>query len=691
MTTPTKDTQNPIIRPSQLKHSAIPFDKIRPEHFLPALEQAIEHGRKILQQIKAKKVSEANFVETIRDLEASTEEIEFVSTLFSNLLAAQSDDELQNLSLEVGPRVAAFANEILLDSELFARVSSIYDRRNSLSLKKEQIYLVEKIYRDFERSGAGLDESKKDRLRAIDERLAQLHPKFRDNVLKATNAFELWLEREEDLAGLPNLLREAARESAKEKGQEGKWLFTLQAPSYLPFMQFSRKRELREKMYRAYNSKAFGDAFDNQEIVLEMARLMQERARLLGCPSYTHYALQLRMAETPEKVMQFLNKILVAAKPAALREVQEVQALAKEMDGLEELKAWDFHYYSERLKEKKYSFDEEQLRPYFQLDNVIKGVFEHARRLFNLTFVECHDYPVYHEDVRVYEVYKVTERGEKGDFIGLFYADFFPRASKSGGAWMTNFREQGVYRGQKLRPHISIVCNFTKPTVDQPSLLTFDEVRTLFHEFGHALHGLLSQVEHRSFAGTSVYLDFVELPSQILENWAEEEESLRLFAFHYKTGETIPMELIDRLKRAQKFLVGYSAVRQLNFALLDLAWFTNPPGPKEDIATFEARMTEPTRLLPAVRGANISTSFAHIFGGGYASGYYSYKWAEALDADAFELFKEKGIFDRETAQRFEEFVLSKGGSDHPMRLYEQFRGKSPDPEALLRRDGLINP
>jgi peptidyl-dipeptidase Dcp len=385
--------------------------------------------------------------------------------------------------------------------------------------------------------------------------------------------------------------------------------------------------------------------------------------------------------------MSFLNRLLRAGKPAAEKEVREVQDFANANGGPKQLETWDFRYYAEKLKEKKYSIDEESLRPYFKLENVIAGVFKHAEKLFGLNFKESKEYPVYHEDVKVYEVYKTSPEKE---FVGLFYADFFPRASKSQGAWMTNFYEQGVFRGKRVRPHVSIVCNFTKPTGDTPSLLTFDEVSTLFHEFGHGLHSLLSQVEFRSLAGTNVFLDFVELPSQILENWAEEAESLKLFAFHYKTGELIPKELVDKLKRSQMFLAGYYTVRQLNFAFLDMAWYTNPPNTDVSILEFEKKATEACQLLPRAPGTNISTSFAHIFGGMYASGYYSYKWAEALDADAFELFQEKGIFDAGTAQRFEEFILSKGGSEHPMRLYEKFRGRAPDPEALLRRDGLLN-
>lgn len=677
------ELMNPILAPSPLKNAAVPFKQIEPQHFSPAIDHAIAEGLKLLNQVKSRP---ASFDHTLRGLEACTEELDYVFMLFNNLLAAHSNEALQKLSMELGPKVAAFANDILLDSVVFKKVAEVYQNRENLNLNAEQIRLVEKVYRDFERSGAELEDEAKTHLRSIDERVAQLNPKFRENVLKATNEFELWIESEDDLKGLSPTHLAQAREAARERGQPMKWLFTLHHPSSMPFLKFAENRALREKIYRALGSRSYGGAYDNQPVIREMVSLLNEKAHLMGARSYAEYALQLRMAETPEQVTEFLRRLLESSLPTAEREVAEVQALATALGGPNPLQAWDFAYYAEKLKEKKFSFDEESLRPYFKLENVLTGVFELAHRLFGLRFHASQDYPVYHPDVKVFEVYKDNANR---DFVGLFYADFFPRASKSQGAWMTNFYEQGVFRGQKIRPHVSIVCNFTKPTADQPSLLTFDEVSTLFHEFGHGLHSLLSQVEFRSLAGTNVYLDFVELPSQFFENWAEEIEALKLFAVHYKTGETIPMELITRLKNSQKFLVGYMTLRQLTFSYLDMAWYTAPPEPSESIADFEDRVTRSARLIPKVEGTNASASFAHIFGGGYASGYYSYKWAEALDADAFELFREQGIFNREAAQKFEEFILSKGGSDHPMRLYEKFRGRAPDPEALLRRDGLL--
>lgn len=673
---------NPFLAPLTHKHKAIPFDQIQPEHFRPALEAAIAKGREVLEEIKAKP---ASFENTLLGLERCTEELEFVQGVFGNLLSAETNEKLQALAPELGPLVSSFSNDILLDPGIFQKITDVYNQRQSLGLNAEQLFYVEKVHRDFLLHGAALDETKKNRLRAIDERLAQLTPKFRDNVLKATNAFELWIEKESDLAGLPDSTKTAAREAAAEKGQPNKWLFTLHMPSYLPFMRFSENRALREKMYRAMNERAYKGEFDNQPVILEKVRLQHEKANLLGAKTYAQLTLQSRMAETPEQVMTFLDKLLKAALPAAKKELQEIQQLADQMGGPAPIQPWDFAYYSEKLKEKKYSFDEESLRPYFKLENVLNGVFETTRRLYNLTFKLSTEYPAYHKDVQVFEVY----REGTNEFVALFYADFFPRPGKSQGAWMTNFREQGTFRGESHRPHVSIVCNFTKPTSEQPSLLTFDEVLTLFHEFGHALHGMLSHVQIRSLAGANVYWDFVELPSQIFENWAEEEETLNLFAFHYKTGEPIPKDLVQRLKASQLFLVGYNAVRQLTFGFLDMAWYNKEVPANTDVLAYERNATKHCQLLPLVDGLCFSTAFSHIFGGGYAAGYYSYKWAEALDADAFEYFKEVGIFDKKVAKKFEEHILSKGGSDHPMRLYENFRGRKPDPDALLRRDGLL--
>ncbi|PIS11847.1 MAG: peptidase M3, partial [Bdellovibrio sp. CG10_big_fil_rev_8_21_14_0_10_47_8] len=489
-----------------------------------------------------------------------------------------------------------------------------------------------------------------------------------------------------DLVGLPEGVIEAAAQEAEKKGHAGKWLFNLQAPSFIPFMQYAQNRELRKKLWMAYNTRAFRDSFDNQELVKKIVRFRHERAELLGFTTHADFVLSERMAQSTEKVMDFLNKLLVPSRKAADRDIAELRSFKKSLDGNDEVMPWDFAYYSEKLREKKFKYSEEELRPFFQLENVIEGVFEHARRLYGLTFREVVDVPKYHPDVRTFEV-----REERtNNYVGLFYTDFFPRETKKSGAWMTAYREQGYSNGHVRRPHVSIVCNFTKPTASKPSLLTYDEVQTLFHEFGHALHGLLSQCTYRSLAGTNVYWDFVELPSQIMENWVREKEGLDIFARHYKTKQAIPPELVEKIKKSSQFQSGYSSMRQLQFALLDMAWHSQNPTLISEVDIFETKVTDPVRVLPKIPGTNSSVGFSHIFAGGYSAGYYSYKWAEVLDADAFEYFQEHGLFNREIADKFRNFVLSRGGTEHPMDLYKKFRGREPDPQALLRREGLIS-
>jgi peptidyl-dipeptidase Dcp len=488
------------------------------------------------------------------------------------------------------------------------------------------------------------------------------------------------------LVGLPEGVIEAAAQEAERKGHKGKWLFNLQAPSFLPFMQYAQNRELRKKLWLAYNSRAFQDQFDNREVVKKITRLRHDRAQLLGFKSHADFILSERMAQTPLQVMKFLNELLIPSKKAAEKDIAELRAFKKSIDGNDEVMPWDFAFYSEKLKEKKYKFNDEELRPYFKLETVVEGVFEHARRLYGITFKEVLDVPKYHPDVRTFEVRE--ERTQ--NYVGLLYTDFFPRETKKGGAWMTVYREQGYYKGQVRRPHVSIVCNFTKPTASKPSLLTYDEVQTLFHEFGHALHGLLSQVTYRSLAGTNVYWDFVELPSQIMENWVKEKESLDIFARHYQTKQPIPAELVEKIKKSFQFQAGYYSMRQLQFGFLDMAWHQQDPAAIDDVDAFENKMTDMTRVLPKIPGTNVSCSFSHIFAGGYSAGYYSYKWAEVLDADAFEYFKEVGLFDKHVAEKFKSHILSRGGTEHPMELYKKFRGREPDPKALLRREGLLN-
>jgi peptidyl-dipeptidase Dcp len=592
---------------------------------------------------------------------------------------------MMKLAPEVYQRISAFSSDISLDPVLFSRVQSVYSQREQLGLAGEQSRLLENTYKSFVRNGALLSEQEKAKIRQIDQELAALSPQFSENVLKATNVFELWITNPQDLEGLPEGALEAAAIAAKNKGRESQWLITLQVPSYLPVLTYAKNRALREKVWRASGSRAFRDSFDNQEIVKKTVQLRAERAQLLGFKNHAEFVLSERMAKNPDTVIQFLNGLLAASKEAAHKDLEEVKKFALDRDGLNDFKPWDFSYYSEKLKETKYAFNEEDLRPYFQLENVVEGVFTHARKLYGIIFKENNKVEPYHPEVKAYDI--IEEK--TGRYLGLFYTDFFPRETKKGGAWMTSYRDQGLFQGQIRRPHISIVCNFTKPTDTKPSLLTYDEVRTLFHEFGHALHGMLSECNYRSLSGTNVYWDFVELPSQIMENWVGEKEGLDIFAKHYQTGEPIPAELVAKLKKSQKFQSGSSCLRQLQFAFLDLTWHTTDPSLLTHVDQFENETTAPFRILDKVEGQNSSCSFSHIFAGGYAAGYYSYKWAEVLDADAFEFFLEKGLFNPEVAQKFKENILQRGGTEHPMDLYKKFRGREPDPQALLRRDGLI--
>ncbi|MDG0815575.1 M3 family metallopeptidase [Bdellovibrio svalbardensis] len=677
-------SNNPFLTKFTGKDEAVPFDQIKVEHYLPALEEAIKIAKENVAKIKANTAA-PDFENTIVALESASELAEKIALTYGNLEVANADEALQALAKDIYPKLTALSSDISLDPEIFARVKSVYDNRASFKLNGEQNRLLEKSYLSFARNGALLSATDKDKLRQIDLDLSVLGPKYSENVLKATNAFEMYLDKKEDLEGLPEGALEAAAAMAEAKGKKGQWLFNLQIPSYLPFMTYAKSRPLREKMWRAYSSRAFKGEFDNQELVKKIVTLRAERAKLLGFKTHADFVLAERMAQNPLTVFDFLQKLLTASREAGKRDVAEVQSFAQQLDGLTDLKPWDFGYYSEKLKEDKYAFNEEDLRPYFKLENVVEGVFTHAKKLYGLTFKENKDIPVYHPEVKAYEVFEE----KSGKYMGLFYTDFFPRETKKGGAWMTQFRNQGLSEGVLKRPHVSIVCNFTKPTPTKPSLLTYDEVRTLFHEFGHALHGMLSDCTYQSLSGPNVYWDFVELPSQIMENWVGEKEGLDLFARHYETNEPMPAELIHKLKASQKFQAGYMSCRQIQFGLMDMAWHTADPSLIKDVDAFEEQATADTRLFAKVDGANSSVSFSHIFAGGYSAGYYSYKWAEVLDADAFEYFKEKGLFDPEVAQKFKENILSRGGTEHPMELYKKFRGREPDPKALLRRDGLI--
>lgn len=678
------NTTNPLLQPFKNKDQAVPFDLIKVEHYVPAVEEAIKMAKENVAKIKANPAT-PDFENTIVALEAASIHADQISTIYSNLEVANADEALQALAKDIYPMLTALSSDISLDAEIFARVKNVYDKRESLNLNLEQTRLLEKTYLSFTRNGALLNAADKEVLRQIDQELSVLGPKFSENVLKATNSFEMLLDKKEDVDGLPEGTLEGAAALAKSKGHDGKWMFNLQIPSYLPFMTYAKNRALREKMWRAFSSKAFKGEFDNQANVLKIVELRDKRAKVLKFTTHADFVLAERMAKNPKTVMDFLNKLLAASKNAGMKDVQELTEFAGKLDGLKDIKPWDVAYYSEKLKEERYAFNEEDLRPYFKLENVVEGVFAHAKKLYGLTFKENKDIPVYHPEVKAYEIYEDAS----GKYMGLFYTDYFPRETKKGGAWMTQFRSQGLIDGEMKRPHVSIVCNFTQPTPTKPSLLTYDEVRTLFHEFGHALHGMLSECTYPSLSGTNVYWDFVELPSQIMENWVGEKEGLDIFARHYETNEPMPAELIEKLKRSQKFQAGYMSCRQLQFGLMDMAWHSTDPGTIKDVDAFEELATAETRLFPKVDGANSSCSFGHIFAGGYSAGYYSYKWAEVLDADAFEYFKEKGLFNQEVAKKFKDNVLSRGGTEHPMDLYKKFRGREPDPNALLRRDGLI--
>jgi Zn-dependent oligopeptidase len=671
------------------KYNTAPFSKIKNEDFLPAFQKGIELAKAEIDAIVRNPIK-PTFENTIEALDYSGDVLDRISSIFFNLNSAETSDEMQKIAQEVSPLLSEFGNDIRLNPDLFARVKAVYEQKEHLNLNPEQTTLLDKKYKSFSRNGANLPEDKKNQLREIDKELSKLSLQFGENVLAETHAFELHITDENDLAGLPEGTREAARSLAKSQDAAG-WIFTLDHPSYIPFVTYADNRELRKKMAIASGARAFqNNEFDNQEIVLKIAKLRFDRAQVLGYKTHSHFVLEERMAETPEKVISFSNDLLAKAKPAAEKEFAQLAAFAKEMDGIEQLEKWDGAYYSEKLKQQLFSLDDEILKPYFQLEKVLDGAFTVAQKLYGITFEETFEIDKYHEDVKTYEV-----KDEDDQLVAIFYTDFFPRKGKRNGAWMTSFKSQYIKKGINERPHISNVCNFTPPIVAsekseaKPSLLTFNEVTTLFHEFGHGLHGMLANTTYPCLSGTSVYWDFVELPSQIMENWCYEPEALALFAYHYETGEMIPMELVHKIKESASFQEGMATMRQLSFGLLDMGWHGQDPSNIKDIKTFETEQFAATQLYPDVKENAMSTAFSHIFQGGYSSGYYSYKWAEVLDADAFEYFQERGIFNKEVATKFKDNVLSKGGTEHPMILYKRFRGQEPKPEALLKRAGLL--
>ena len=680
---------NPLLIPSDLPFGAPRFDLIRTEHWLPAFKAAIAEGKAEVDAIAANPEA-PTFANTVEALEFSGAALDRVSGLFFNLLEAESDDAMQQIAEEVSPLLTEYEMYVSLNGTLFARVKAVWDGRDALELAPDQRKLLEESYKGFTRSGALLGPEDKKTYAAWEEELSLLELKFGKNVLDATNAFCLEITDEAELEGLPQYVRDAAAQAAREKGRPG-WRFDLSHPSYVPFLQFSARADLREKMWRAFNARALGGSFDNRDICLKITNLRSRIAQLLGYADWAAYELEERMAKQIGAVRKLLDELMEPSLPAARREVAELLAYARQHGyGEVQMQPWDFPYWSERYRAEHYALSDEQLKPYFRLEDCIAAVFGLATRLYGVQFVPRTDLPGYHPEVRIYDV-----QDADGRHLALFYADFFPRPGKRSGAWMTNFRELAVRGGVEERPLVSIVTNFSKPTPDAPSLLTHDELTTLLHEFGHALHGMLAEGRYPSLTGTNVARDFVELPSQLMENWGFEPEWLHTFARHWQTGEPIPDALVERLVAARNYHAAYFQVRQLRFGLVDLAWHTlkeeiRRSEPENDgTEALEREALAGCAVLPDVPGSCISTAFHHIFDGGYSAGYYSYKWAEVLEADAFSLFRERGIFDRATAASFRENVLSKGGSEDEALLYRRFRGHDPDPQELLKKLEII--
>lgn len=675
---------NPFFGKYKTPFETPPFDKIKTEHYEPAFKRGIAELKADIEKI-ANNSEPATFENTIVALDRSGELLNRVSGAFFNVLSANANDEMMEISQRISPDLTESSNNIYLNEKLFARVKAVYDQRQSLNLSVEDSRLLDETYRAFQESGATLSAEDKGKYRALTTELSLLSLQFDQNALKDQNRFEMLLTDEKDIAGLPESIREAAAHLAKEKGKEG-WLFTLDAPSYVPFMRYADSRALREKMYRAYMSTGNkGDEYDNKEIIRKLVNDRLALAQLMGYPNYAAFELSHKMAKNADNVYKLLNQLLDAYKPVAINEYNAVQGFAMGMEQQNmQVMPWDWSYYSEKLKDLRFKVNDEMTRPYFLLENVKKGVFGLATQLYGLTFKENKKIPVYDKEVQAYEVYDA-----EGNFKAVLYTDFFPREGKQSGAWMNGIRSQ--YRdakGKDVRPQIIIVMNFTRPTDTKPSLLTFDEVETLLHEFGHALHGICADGTYASLSGTSVYQDFVELPSQIMENWLTEKEYLDQIAVHYETGEKIPQELVQKLIDASNFNTGYACCRQVSFGLLDMAWHTITEPFEGDVVAFEKKAWAPAAVVPEVPETCMSTNFGHLFAGGYAAGYYGYKWAEVLDADAFSLFKEKGIFNKEVAKSFYDNILSKGGTEDPAVLYKRFRGQEPTIDALLIRNGI---
>ncbi|GAA4409958.1 M3 family metallopeptidase [Nibrella viscosa] len=683
----TPTSQNPFFSPYNTPFGVPAFDKFKPEHFEPALDEGMKQQAAEIAAITSQKAA-PTFANTIEALEASGNLLQRVNTVFGNLNSANTNDALQKLAQSVAPRLSKHYDDINLNPVLFQRVKAVYDQRSKLKLTGDQQRLLEKTYKGFVRSGAALSPEKQERLRKINGELSVLTLKFGQNLLAENNAYTLVIDKKEDLSGLPASVIAAAADDANKRNLAGKWVFTLQNPSVMPFLQYADNRNLREQIFRAYLERGnHNNAQDNKAIMASLVALRAEKAQLLGYENHAAYVLEESMAKTPAKVNELLNQLWTATVPVTKQEAAELQALMDKENKNQKLEGWDWRYYAEKLRKEKYALDEQELRPYFSLDNVREGIFTLTNKLYGLRFEKRTDLPVYHEDVVAYEVKEAD-----GRHIGIMYMDFFPRASKRGGAWMTSYRRQEVENGKKITPVVSIVCNFSKPTGDTPALLTMNETETFFHEFGHALHGLLSNVKYGSQSGTSVPRDFVELPSQIMENWAPEPEMLKLYAKHYKTGEVIPDALIEKIKKSQLFNQGFATGEYLAASLLDMAYHTLKPGETpsaNEIVSFEKQAMDKIGLIDQIPPRYRSTYFQHVFAGGYSAGYYSYIWSAVLDSDAFEVFRQKGLFDQKSAQSFRKNVLERGGTDEPMTLYKNFRGAEPDIKPLLRKRGLM--
>ena len=674
--------KNPLLTESTAPFGAPEFDKIENEHYLPAFEQGIAEAKAEIDAIVANQ-EEPTFENTIEAMEYAGQTLSKVASIFYAVMEAHTDETKQQIAEQISPMLTEYSMYVSLNNDLFQRVKAVYEKKDELGLDQDQMTLLEDNYKSFVRGGANLSDEDKAVYSKLSEELSLTTLQFSKNVLAATNAYTLHITDSTELGGLPEFVKTMGAETAAEKGLEG-WAFTLDYPSYGPFLKYSTNRELRKQVWMAYNTRAIGGEFDNTEIVKKIIDLRIKIANILGYETYADYSLEERMAKNKKTVDEFVMQLLKPSMEFAKKDVADVLAYAKK-NGFEEnvLQPWDFSYWSERYQEAEYSLSAEELKPYFQLESCIDAVFGLATRLYGITFEERNDIPVYHQDVKVYEV-----KDADGSHLSLFYADFFPRASKRGGAWMTDFRGQSVRDGVEYRPFVTIVCNFTKPTADAPALITHDELTTFLHEFGHALHGMLAKGRYPSLTGTSVSRDFVELPSQIMENWAFEPEYLNSFAKHYQTGEPIPAELIEKIVAAKNYLAAYGQVRQLHFGYLDMAWHSLKEVPAVGTVEFEQSVLAPWGVLPAAEGAAFSTSFSHIFSGGYSAGYYSYKWAEVLEADAFSLFKEKGIFNTEVADSFRKNILEKGGAEDEAVIYRNFRGHDPQPEALMKKLGL---